>query len=179
MSNDYIPQADRKFLVWVQNLFAHVEANAQPWNLNPDSWKHIDPPMIQAYDTALAKAEDPNHGVADTLEKNETRDVLKTETRKYVNEHLKYNSLISDEERKHMGLPVRDRKPTPAREPDSLPVVSVKLPSPGVIELHVVDSKSGRRAKPEGVHGYEIRYAIVDAPATDWAQLVESAFSTR
>ncbi|MDR1130378.1 MAG: hypothetical protein LBK96_05310, partial [Prevotellaceae bacterium] len=40
-------------------------------------------------------------------------------------------------------------------------------------------SKSGRRAKPEGVHGYEIRYAIVDAPATDWAQLVESAFSTR
>jgi hypothetical protein len=120
MSTDYIPQADRKFLVWVKNLFAQVEANAQPWNLNPNSWKHIDPPMIQAYDTALAKAEDPNRGVADTLEKNETRDTLKTETRKYVNEHLKYNSLISDEERKHMGLPVRDRKPTPAREPYSL-----------------------------------------------------------
>jgi hypothetical protein len=96
-----------------------------------------------------------------------------------VNEHLKYNSLISDEERKHMGLLVRDRKPAPPREPDSLPVVSVKLPSPGVIELHVVDSKSGRRTKPEGVHGYEIKYAIVDALATDWAQLIDSTFSTR
>jgi hypothetical protein len=69
MSTDYISQADRKFLVWVKNLFAHVVANAHTWNLNPNSWKHIDPPMIQAYDKALANAEDPNRGAADTLKK--------------------------------------------------------------------------------------------------------------
>jgi hypothetical protein len=140
---------------------------------------HIDPPMITAYEQALAKAQDPNSGVADTLEKNETRDTLKTATRKYVKEFLEYNSLITDEERLHMGLPVHDPKPTPAPAPVTFPVTTVKLPSPGVVEIHVVDSESGRKAKPAGVHGFELKMAMRDEPATDWAQLTDSLFFTR
>jgi hypothetical protein len=179
MSTDYIPRSDGKFLTWVKNLFAYLVTNASRWNLNPSSWAHINPPMISAYENALAKAQDPNSGVADTLEKNETRDTLKKATRIYVKEHLEYNSLITDEERLHMGLPVHDPHPTPASDPHTYPLLSTKLPAPGVVEIHAVDSESRRRAKPAGVHGFEVKTAILETPATDWAQLTDSIFFTR
>jgi hypothetical protein len=179
MSNDYIPQSDGKFLVFTEILFSEVEKNAAAWNLNPTSWIEINPPLISAYRTALTKAEDPNRGHADVLAKNNARNTLKKAVRKYVKEFLEYNSLISDEARERMGLPVHDPKPTPARDPDTLPVATVKTPSPGVIELHVVDSKSGRKAKPEGVHGFETKWLISDTPPSDWEYLIHSAFCTR
>jgi hypothetical protein len=179
MSTDYIPQNDGEFLIWDKNLFARVVANANRWNLNPASWSHIDPPMITAYENAYKKSQDPNSGTADTLEKNQTRDVLKKATRIYVKEHLEYNSLITDEERLHMGLPVHDPKPSPSKDPHTYPLLSAKLPAPGVVEIHFVDSESGRKAKPEGVHGAEVKTVILDEPATDWEQLTDSLFFTK
>ncbi|MDR1340847.1 MAG: hypothetical protein LBK58_12450 [Prevotellaceae bacterium] len=179
MSNDYIPQSDRIFLSWEKNLFACITANAHRWNLDPSSWSHIDPPMISAYEDALAKVRHPNSGAVDKLRKNGIRDILKKETRQFVNEYLRYNSRISNEDRINMGMPVRDLKPTPVHKPDTVPEAMVKLTLPGVIELHVVDSKSGRRAKPKGVHGYEIKWAVLEEPVTRLAQLTESSFSTR
>jgi hypothetical protein len=179
MSNDYIPTTDRTFLAWVKNLFAYLLAHAFNWNIDPSTWAHIDPPMITAYDEALTKAEDPNRGKADVLAKNEARDVLKSATRRYVKEHLEYNSLISNEDREHMGLPVHDTKPTPVPPPTSLPIPAVKQPSPGVVELHVTDSKTERKAKPAGVHGFETAWAILEIAPADWGQLNHSSFCTR
>jgi hypothetical protein len=175
---DYIPTNDGKFLSWVKNLFAYMMAHAIEWNLNPSSWLHIEP-MITTYDDALTKAADPNRGKADVRVKNQTRDALKKEMRKYVKGFLEYNPLVTDDDRKRMGLPVHDRKPTPASDPDTLPVATVKTPSPGVFECHFIDSKSGKKAKPAGVHGCEFRWAIADTTPTDWQQLVNSSFSTR
>jgi hypothetical protein len=176
---DYIPRSDGKFLTWVKNLFAYVVAHATAWNLNPASWAHIDPPMITAYEDALTKAGDPNRGKADVLVKNQTRDALKKETRKYVKGFLEYNPLVTDDDRERMGLPVHDPKPTPVSDPDTMPVATVKTPSPGVVECHFVDSKSGKKAKPAGVHGCEFRWIISYTAPTDWEQLIHSSFSTR
>jgi hypothetical protein len=179
MSTDYIPQGDSAFLTWVKNLFAYLVVHAINWNINPSTWMHIDPPMITAYDDALTKAKDPNRGKADVLLKNETRNVLKTAVRKYVKEHLEYNSLISDDDRKRLGLPVHDTKPTPVSDPTTFPVAAVKHPSPGVIEVNVTDSESGRKAKPAGIHGFELAWGIFETPPTDWGQLNHSSFCTR
>ncbi|MDR1130476.1 MAG: hypothetical protein LBK96_05800, partial [Prevotellaceae bacterium] len=130
MSSDYIPRRDGDFLVWVKNLFTIVAANAAKWNLNPASWSHIDQ-LIAAYEAALKKAQDPNSGTADTLEKNQAREALEKAVRQFVKEFLEYNSLITDEERLHMGLPVHDPKPSPSKDPHSYPLLSTKLPAPG------------------------------------------------
>jgi hypothetical protein len=175
----YIPHSDGKFLIWVKNLFAYLTVHAAAWGLKPASWAHINPLMITAYEDALKKAEDPNRGKADTVLKNETRDVLQTETRNYVNGNLKYNPLVSDEDRIHMGLPVYDTTPTPVADPDTTPVATVKLPSPGVVELHLVDSKTGKKAKPAGVHGCEFKWVISDTTPLNWKELINSSFSTR
>ncbi|MDR1340601.1 MAG: hypothetical protein LBK58_11200 [Prevotellaceae bacterium] len=179
MGKDYIPRNDGNFLTWDKNLFTRVRTNAPRWNLSPTSWLHIDPPMITAYEDAYAKAQDPNSGMADTLEKNITRDILKKATRIYVKEFLEYNSLITDEERLQMGLPVHDPKPSPAKDPHTYPVLTTKLLAPGVIEIHAVDSESGRKAKPAGVHGFEVKMVILDVPATEWEQLTDSQFFTK
>jgi hypothetical protein len=178
MSNDYIPQADRKFLVWVKNVFANVEKNAERWHLNPASFAHI-VLLISSYETALIKSEHPNHGTVDTLEKNKIRNSLKKEVRGYVKEFLKYNSIITSKERKRMALPLHNTKPTPTKTPDSIPVTSTKQPLPGVVELHFVDSISGRKAKPKGVHGYDVKWVISDTAPKDWDELTNSEFFTR
>jgi hypothetical protein len=178
MSNDYIPESDRKFLVWVKNLFINVVLHATEWNLNPAGWSAIDPPMIMAYENALTKAEDPNRGKADVRAKNEARDALKKATRKYVKEHLEYNSAITNEDR-GMGLPVHDTQPTRVRIPDTLPLPTVKYASAGALEFHVIDSASGRKAKPAGVQGFEMSWVISDTPPADWSQLAHSSFCTR
>jgi hypothetical protein len=178
-NTDYVPAKDGELLFWVKNLFTDVELNAMRWGLNPSSWMHINPPLIMTYDVALAKALNPNRGAADVLEKNEARDILKTAVRKYVKEFLEYNSLISDDDRKRMGLPVHDPRPTPVHDPDTIPVVTVKVIAPGALEFHVVDSKSGKKAKPAGIHGFEFRWLVADTAPTDWEQLIHSSFSTR
>jgi hypothetical protein len=178
MSTDYIPESDGKFLVWDKKLFAEVELNAAEWNLNPESWAHINPPLIMKYEIALGKAQNQNRGKADVFAKNEARNILKKETRQYVNEFLKYNSQISNDERKRIGLPVYDRKLTPVGTPETLPAVMVKYLAPGVLEFNVTDSKSGRKAKPAGIHGFELKWAILDAAPKKWEQLAYSSFAT-
>jgi hypothetical protein len=175
---DYIPTNDGDFLRWVKALIAYVIAHAASWGLLPSSWEYL-LPMITEYEDAYNKAQDPNRGKADVALKNSTRNVLKKNVRLFVKGFLEYNPAVSDDDRERMGLPIHDTKPTPVDDPNSLPVALVKTPFPGVIELHVTDSISGRKAKPAGVHGFEIVWAILDTPPTDWSQLTYSSFSTR
>jgi hypothetical protein len=113
------------------------------------------------------------------LEKNETRDTLKSATRRFVKGYVEYNPVVTDKDRELMGLPIHDTKPTPVTTPASFPVPTVKQPSPGTVEVNVVDSVSGRKAKPAGVHGFETAWAILDTAPVDWEQLNHSSFSTR
>jgi hypothetical protein len=175
---DYIPTNDGIFLTWVKTLFAYVAEHAALWGLLPDSWAHITP-LITDYETAYNKAQDPNRGKADTALKNSTRNVLKKNVRQFVKGFLEYNPAVTDDDRERMGLPVHDTKPTPVPAPDSIPVPLAKTPFAGVVELHVTDSASERKAKPAGVHGFETCWAVLDTPPTDWTQLARSSFSTR
>jgi hypothetical protein len=178
MSNDYIPRSYRTFLSWVQNLFDGVAEHAAAWGLNPMSWAQITI-LIAEYKTALEKAELPNRGKADVLAKNNARKALEKAVRQYVKEYLIANSAISDDDRERIGLPVHDTHPTPIDPPKTIPLSKVKLSSAGVLEWSVVDSKSGKKAKPAGTHGFELAWGIFETVPTDWAQLNHSSFSTR
>jgi hypothetical protein len=178
MATDYIPRSDRKFLMWVKILFACVAEKAELWNLSPGSWAHINPPMIEKYEAAYNKAIGTNRGKVDVVAKNEARDTLRDATRKYVNEFLRYNSAITDDNRLRLGLRIRDGKSTPVHVPVSIPHVIVEHPVTAIVAFRVFDSASKRRAKPDGVHGFEIAWVILDTEPTTWAQLIHSSFCT-
>ncbi|MDR1680444.1 MAG: hypothetical protein LBS12_01480 [Prevotellaceae bacterium] len=92
--------------------------------------------------------------------------------------YLTYNPAVTDDDRENLGLPIHKTTPTPAPVPDTYPKATIKLPAPGVLEIHFVDSATGLKAKPAGVHGAEIRWAILPTPPTRWDDLTHSEFDT-
>ncbi|GHT32879.1 hypothetical protein FACS189434_05710 [Bacteroidia bacterium] len=94
--------------------------------------------------------------------------------------YLKNNPNVTDADLLKMGLPERSHsKPTPAPEPSTVPEAEVELPSPAVVIIHFRDSGKDKKAKPAGVHGAEIAWAVLDTAPIDWSELTNSAFDTR
>jgi hypothetical protein len=44
--------------------------------------------------------------------------------------------------------------------------------------IYYKDEKSGRRGKPVGVHGIEVRWAVMDRPPASIKELTNSSFDT-
>ncbi|MDR2138843.1 MAG: hypothetical protein LBP50_04775 [Tannerella sp.] len=94
---------------------------------------------------------------------------------------LKDNPLVTDADLVAMGLPKRQTGGRhPASVPETSPAASVKMPGPGIVEIHFRDSAvdNPSRAKPAGVHGAEIAWAVLDTPPVNWSQLEHSSFDT-
>jgi hypothetical protein len=96
--------------------------------------------------------------------------------------HLKYNQLVSDSNLIGMALPPRKHHQEHSRHPMGgvYPVLTrlVLLP-PCVIEFHYCDRDNHHRAKPHGVRGAEICWAVLDAPPREIAEMIHSSFSLR
>jgi hypothetical protein len=178
MSKDFIPPKDGKFLEWVKNFLAYLILNAAIWRIEPESYKEIESLAI-AYEAAYVKLEDPNHGKADVLLKTKCRTALEKAIRPFIKEYIANNHLISDKDRIHLGVTVRDPNPTPTPVSDKPPFIIIVLLSAGVILIKFGDIETGKRGKPLGQTGAELAYAILDNKPEDWDELSHSIFSTR
>jgi hypothetical protein len=178
-NRDYIPEADGKFSVWVKILFGAVVQNAEAWKIEGAAFAGI-LAMIERFETAFAKASEPNRGRADVMAKNEARDVLKVAVRKFVKEYLAFNSAISDEEREGSGLPVYKRVRTPAPVAKEAPEAEVDISRVGRVSIHFFERGGNhKKSKPEGQHGAEIAWIISDVPPGRWEELIHSTVDTR
>jgi hypothetical protein len=135
---------------------------------------------VDEFKTAQTKAEHPNAGKADRLERKEKAAVVKKATRGFVNTNLRYNEAVTDEDRVKLGLKVPDTTPTTSRMSDTYPVVT-RIDSSVIMRLtlNFKDSARTSRGKPDDAHGAEIRMAILDKPPVTTDDLIHSAFSTR
>ncbi|MDR3133992.1 MAG: hypothetical protein LBU42_08255 [Prevotellaceae bacterium] len=93
---------------------------------------------------------------------------------------LKDNPLVTNSDLIAMGLPERSsggggKHPVPT---STVVVDKVVLPSPGVVDIHFRDSGSDKKAKPFGVHGAELVFAVSDTPITDHNDLLNSRIDT-
>jgi hypothetical protein len=95
--------------------------------------------------------------------------------------YLRNNPLVTDTDLLAMGLPQRTSGRTPSPVPSTAPAYTVKTPLAGVVELHYFDDageESRKYAKPKGVHGVEIRWALLEEMTEDWETLTHSSFDT-
>jgi hypothetical protein len=153
-TRDFIPAADGKFLEWVRILFVYVRMNMSNWNITEMQLRPVEE-QIALYEAAYRRAEDPNRGSADVLAKNEARDTLKASTRAFVREHLTYNSAVTDEDRRRMGLPVHDTHPTPAPDLTTMPIGEVDFSVHQRHKIKVKDSSLTGKGKPPHAHAFE------------------------
>ena len=78
-----------------------------------------------------------------------------------------------------MGFPpVAPSTHTPAPVPETAPEAEIRFPAPSVIEIHFRNAGSDSKAKPSGVHGAEIRSAVLNNPPSKMEDLVHSSFDT-
>ncbi|MDR1553335.1 MAG: hypothetical protein LBS69_07730 [Prevotellaceae bacterium] len=178
MSTDFIPKTDSKFAVWLKTLNNYLSAKATEWNIPQAEIRELDT-LAADFDAALETAENPSTRTKVTIQaKNDARHAAESKTRTLLKAYVTYNPAVTDPDRDAMGLPIHKTTRTPVPVPHTVPEAEVRLPSPAVVEIHFRDSESEHKSKPEGVHGAEIAWAILDTPPVDWKQLIRSSFDT-
>jgi hypothetical protein len=180
---DYIPPRDADFDGWYFNLKNYVVEKTQgPYP--PYQWTNIPPERVTElttlyddwhtkYNTTLAA-----HTPVDTEYKNDARKAAVKYIRSFVAQYLKFDP-VTDEDRTAMGIHNHNPKPTPVPIPKTVPELTIDSGTPRCLIINYRDKDSERRAKPAGVHGIEIRWAISDAPPADVEDLINSSFDTK
>jgi hypothetical protein len=176
-NKDYVPANDEEFLDWGKNLYAYALAHYAGWDI-PSPQVSLET-LLNAYEAAFHAANSPNRGKVDILHKNQTRNALKKEIRLYVRAYLINNPAVTDEDKTAMGLPIYKTTHTPVPVPSTAPRLFLNTSVRRRISVDYRDEGSGRRGKPSGVHGIEVRWAILDHPPASISELVRSAFDTR
>jgi hypothetical protein len=163
---------------WLLNFLNCLTENAPRFGIAQEKYADIEL-QVDAYRLAHEKAVHPNAGKADRLNRKEKAESVRRAVRRFVNEYLRYNSAVKDEDRVNLGLHVPDTKPTAVARPKTCPSVYVRSAGPRQLRLVWHDAGTVSKVKPAGVHGCEIRWAILDEHPTANGDLTCSEFCTR
>ncbi|MDR1865289.1 MAG: hypothetical protein LBR08_06930 [Bacteroidales bacterium] len=166
---------------------------AQTWNyLNPNRdrlgfsgtnavWLDtVFVPKHMVFNTAFLDWKDPAErtptktGALTTAEKD-----FRPTYRQLYTGFLKNSPNVTDADLIAMGLPKRSSGRTPAPEPDTIPEATVEASGPATLMIRFRDAGEAGRAKPDGVHGAEIAWAVLDKAPINWDELIHSSFDTR
>lgn len=179
MSNDYIPKPDETFHEWQSLLLSVIAAHATDWGITLSVLAPVNSLRNEWVEHWTLASHPSTRTSVTILAKTETRKSYEAALRGLVRSYLINNPAVTDADRVSMGLPVHDRKPSPVPTPATVPEFEVKMPVPRRLEIHFRDTGSTRRAKPPGVHGVEIRWALLKESPASLDELTRSGFDTR
>jgi hypothetical protein len=174
-----IPPKDADFNLAQAVIAKKTIANVSLWNLDRQWVMDVFTPASQEWDVAWENYKDPiTRTPLSTFEKDKAREKYEALLR-FLVQTLEYNVLITDNELAEMNIRRKSHKRTPAPKPNSEPGCIAKGKENRVISFDVFDRVTGKRAKPEGVHGAEFRWAKLIAPPKNVDELVNSEFYTK
>jgi hypothetical protein len=185
MKTRYIHGPDAAFHSWQCNLMKKVVAGATAWYIPPEPVTALQALQAQweaAY--AVANNLDTRTSIA-VGAKQKARKVYEAALRKLVRPYLAYNPLVSDEDRESLDIPVHKTTRTPIPPPTELVQLLVRQLEGNRVEVvffpvtQDTTAKERHEAKPYGVRGVELRWAILPALPTSHDELVHSAFCSR
>jgi hypothetical protein len=174
---DYIPKKDSELVPWGANFTSKVAASASRWGI--PSNEVVD--LQNAYDafvTLQKKADSPDKTTVIVAEKNAARKKLVDLIRALAGFRLK-NPIITDAERVGMGLHVHDVTPTTIDVPKTRPELDLDVLDFRRLYAAFHEQGSKSKAKPYGVNGAVIVYAVLDAPPADHGALTRNVLATR
>jgi hypothetical protein len=174
---DYIPPKDAELVAWSANFSAVVTANASAWGITPEEVTALQT-ANDTFAALHAQADSPEKNSIIVAEKNAARDVLVAKIRELAGFRLK-NPIITDAQRIALGLHVRDATPTNIPAPTTRPELDVDVLDFRRLKVVFHDMGSDSKAKPYGVNGAVIVYAVLDAPPADVTALTRSTLATR
>jgi hypothetical protein len=173
---DFIPQSGRKLVAWSANFAMQVAKNISAWNISEQEVADLQN-ATTTFATLHALANSPAKTAIIVAEKNAARKTLVNIIRGLVNFQLK-NPIITDAQRFTMGLHVHDTTPTRIPPPASRPELYIKVFDMRRLKIVFKNMGSASKAKPYGVNGAVIVYAVLDTPPVSPAALTLSALAT-
>jgi hypothetical protein len=149
------------------------------WSI-PESAQQTVEALLASFTAAFGLADNPQTRTsAAVTAKQETRRAAEAGIRLLLKAYVTYNPLVTDEDRRNMELPIHKTTRTRAPVPSTYPDFYIDSSTLRRLTIHFFDQGSHRKAKPAGVHGAEIRWAIIDMPVMHLKDLTNSSFDTR
>jgi hypothetical protein len=163
--SDYIPRNDSVFCDFVSNMILYAEGHFERWGVMAPT-AEMKTALADLYDkVAICKL--PTRNKVDTLVKNQARRALERDVRNYLQGMVARNVNVSDEDRKLMGLRIRDTTPTVIPPPTTPVEGELHFPAPAIVELRKIRPFGGS-AGDLSTHGVRIHYGVLGTPsATD------------
>jgi hypothetical protein len=112
------------------------------------------------------------------LAKNEAKKAVRKSIQDFARYNIRSNRLMTPEQKLYYGVITPDSTPTPTPRPSTVPEADADTSIGRQVTIHFWDRGSTSRAKPHGVHGAEIRWAILDHEPASVKELVNSDFDT-
>lgn len=132
---------------------------------------------IHIFLTARAAYEE-NNSTKNRQAKDEAKEAAMAAMRDFANTSIRYNKKMRDEDKAVFGIKAPDRTPTAVTEINSYPEAEGDTSVLRQVTIHFWDNVTKKRGKPHGVHGAEIRWALLDRPPASVEELTKSDFDT-
>jgi hypothetical protein len=179
MSNsDFVPRRELEFFDWQGVLMGNASTRYKVWGIPDDTWKNL-LALQTDYQNKHAVADNPETRTASAIERRKlAREAYEGELRIVIKGYITYNPVVSDDERKDLRLPVHDTKPTPAPKPHSSPWYKIDSSTICMLRVLFRDMEKSTKAKPDGVLGAQVSWAILDVPPTSERELTHTKLVT-
>lgn len=176
-NGDYLPTKETDLVDWVANFVKEMTANANAWQIPAEEIAAIQQKgdLFRDLHMKCAGADKTEGLVSD---KNAAKRVLKSSIRKLVNFRFS-NPIITDSQRIQCGLHAKDQSRTTIAAPKSRPEFGVKVTDLRRIKIDFRDQGSNKAAKPYGISGAVISYAVLPAPPAEPSELSRAFLATR
>lgn len=174
-----IPRKDVEFDE-VQNVITTKTAqNLEKWKIDSTWFNEQIIPAKTAWAVAWATWQDPNDRTKVIIfNKNQARNAYELLLSKLV-KILKASPFITPSELAELGINTGKGGGGHNPPPDTYPGFHILPVAIRILMLYYYALGSRSHAKPHGVHGVEIRWAILDTKQADISELINSSFDTR
>jgi hypothetical protein len=174
---DYIPRKDAELASWSSNFASKVDANSKVWNIPGQEVSDLNN-AVNIFSSLHAQVDSPAKNSIIVAEKNAARIDLIGRIRGLVGFRLR-NPAITNAERIAMGLPARDNTFSSIPTPTSRPELNIDVFDVRRLKVHFRDMGSSGKARPYGVIGAVIAYAVLNAHPTSPTDLTNIILATR
>ncbi|MDR0348487.1 MAG: hypothetical protein LBH90_03210, partial [Tannerella sp.] len=174
---DYIPRKDSELVAWSANFTQGIAENATAWGISADEVSALQT-AGDTFAALHAKAGSPTRNSVIVAEKNAARKTLEANIRALAGFRLK-NPVIPSAARIALGLRVRDLTLSTIPVPATRPELDVEVLDVRRLKIHFHDMGSAGRARPRGISGAIIAFALPDAPPSGVNALTRNVLATR
>ncbi|MDR2928168.1 MAG: hypothetical protein LBV41_08230 [Cytophagaceae bacterium] len=177
-SRNYIPYNAVAFCNWLKKQISYVMTNGERWRIIAFDDEFTK--RFEQFERLVARCEDPTCSKVDIGARNDMRKSIEKEVRDIIQGMIIRNPFVTDDDRRIMGLHIRDTKPTPVGDPVGMVTATVKYLNEGALELHIAHA-DGSPYDKRANYGVKVVYGVFpfDAPAPDDVNMLQSSLFTR